>query len=261
MSEYDIEPVDNPPDFSYDKGDEQEQEYVLGFLILLKQFYDKYKYKSVDYIIDNIDTDAITLQTDIIAKTNELDTFFDNKRDEILLAAGILAANISKTNITSKEIKNLKLEQEFTAKSIIQGVSNQIKAKAARSKYRATENIFSIDSNIRRVTNRLTNMSSVGFRDNLSLAERKAKVFLYGDPLSDWLTQGDGKVCKYCLAVQDASPMQLSRMPLGPLHPNCGERCKIMNHKDMDLELTRRAQDLTRYDLGMSFPSGDDFSI
>lgn len=247
MSQYDIEPVDNPPDFTYEKGDDEEQEHVTSVLLLLESFYDKFKDKSPDYILANIDEDSKKLERNIIAKAKNLDSYFDKSRDEELLAAGILVGNIKKTGVTSNEIRYLKEEQEFTTKSIVQGTVNSIKAKAARAKYRNTEDIFSIDSNLRTATNRSKNMASTGVRDTRDLAQLASFVFLFGDPLEDWITAGDSDVCKYCLRVEANSPMPASKMPRGPLHPHCGERCHKELHEGGSLSLTAAALALTFY--------------
>lgn len=249
MSQYDIEPQDNPPDFNYTKGNEEEQKHVASVLVLLESFYNKYKNKSPDYILTNIEEDSKKLERDIISKHKNLDSFFNSSRDEELIAAGILVGNIKKTGITSIEIDDLKLEQKYTTQSIVQGTTNSIKAKAACSKYRNTEDIFSIDSNIRTATNRSKNMASTGVRDTRDLAQLAAFVFLFGDPLENWITAGDDKVCKYCLEVERNSPMPASKMPRGPLHPHCGERCHKELHEEDGLVLTAAALALTFYDI------------
>jgi len=224
MTEYDIAPSDNPPTFEYDEGEDWEQDYVLALLLLLEGFYDKYKHKSVDDILKTIEADGYILVDKINNKTETLDDEFDETRDELLIAAGILLSNIPKTKITSDEIDDLKEEQRNTTLSIIMGMVWSIKGKASRAKYRNTEDIFSIDSNVRTATTRLTNMGSTGVRDARGVARLTSMIYLYGDPLVDWITMNDDAVCPNCWDLQIDSPIPMSKCPEPPLHPHCFEK-------------------------------------
>lgn len=258
-SEFEIEPSGIPPDFDFESKDEAEQEYALLFIPALASLYSKYENKTPDFAIKNIDKDVAKLKTQMTGGVSQLEVIFDETASKILIGAGILTANVPKAVITPTSIKYGILEQRSTIDSITHQLKSGIKSKAYYLKNRGSEAIFNVASNFRTATNRLKKFIKSGVKQTIAKAEREAKVFLYGDPLSDWLTQGDGNVCKYCLAVEAASPMSLSSMPLGSLHPHCGGRCKILNHNDLDLELTKRAQDLTRYDLGID--SDVDFTI
>ena len=50
-------------------------------------------------------------------------------------------------------------------------------------------------------------------------------------------------------AVERNSPMPVSKMPRGPLHPHCGERCHKELHDGGALVLTAAALALTFYDI------------
>ena len=245
-SEYEIKPTEEPPDFTFEGKNDEETKYGLLYLTPLSIIYNQYRDKPPDSVLKTITKDLSKTRTSMIKGTSNLEIVFDDTVATALVGAGIVEGNVPKAGIKNTVIKYGILEQKSTIDSIVLQLETGIKSKAYFLINRGSESIFDISSNFRTAVSRTKNMAVTGFRQTIYKAEREAKVFLYGDPLSDWITKEDGDVCKFCLAVQSASPMPLSKMPLGPLHPHCGDRCKIANHKD-NVDLTEVAMELMRY--------------
>ena len=246
MTKYDIEPKKNPPDFSYDKGDKQEQDYIKGFLLLLQTFYDKYKHKSPDYVISNVEDYTKKTEKDYLKRNQKLKTFYNDTRTDTLVEHGIVKGKVKQLkNSNPDELDYLIDEQNTTSKSIIGMLGLGLLSKAQRSKYRNLEGAYNIDSNFRTAVNRTQDMSFTGLKEAIQNARQTGLVDLYGDPMMQWITMQDDDVCADCLAIEEDSPLRMSQMPNPPIHPNC--RCiKELVNED-DLVLTAAAFALSRY--------------
>jgi hypothetical protein len=185
------------------------------------------------------------LRIDLLKKIDKLNTIFETTVITELTNNGIAVGNVSKAGISIKTIKNLLLEQKETLTGIVHQLESSIKAKIYYLKNRGSEKLLDIGGNIKTSIPRIKSMAEYGIRNAIANAERDTRIFLYGDPLSKWVTAGDDKVCEWCEELEYDNPQKLSDLPLTPLHPNC--RCKIENYKD-DLELTKNAKDLFYYD-------------
>lgn len=247
LNQYDIQPTDNPPDFGVDVGDKSEKKYIAGMLLGLSVLYTKYGNKTADYALKHISTDLSKLKSNMDVKINGLENVFDDTVTTNLTKIGILKENVPKAGIKSNLIKNTLNEQRSTLKGIIGELEQGIKSKAHYLKSRANDKMFNLQSTVNRAISRTKAMAESGYRNAKARAEREAKVFLYGDPMASWVTENDDKVCDYCFALQEASPMPLSKMPFCPLHNHC--RCEIIEeYKDIDL--TSEALALTMYETG-----------
>lgn len=256
------------PDFTYETDDKDEELYALSFLGTLSLLFTKYKSKGTDYAINNVEKDVSNLRNTLTKGVDKLQNIFDKVASETMEKAGILKDNLSKVDLGetittsintaksslksifksgSKLIANGIEEQKSTIKGITEELSNNIKSKAHFLKNRNSEKAFDVRSNFDRATKRLKQMIDAGYNTTVSKAERHAQIFLYGDPDAYWITRNDSRVCPWCMAIQDASPMPLSRLPYCPLHYRC--RCKIKLAKD--LNMTEEAVKLTHYQIGV----------
>ena len=249
MSNLEIEPTGEPPDFTYDTKNENEKLYALPIIGLLIPLFDKYENKSPDYAIKHISNDMIPLKKNMTTQIMKLELIFNNEVSTTLIEAGIVVDNIPKAKIKPTLIQNGVLEQKNTIQSIVSELETGITSKAFYLKNRGNESIFNVANNFRDAVRRTKSMIKTGYRTTVSKAKREAQVFLYGDPLADWITADDDNVCIYCEVIEDESPMPLSKMPIHPLHPHCGERCKIEIRDEKELDLTQEAMDLTYYDI------------
>lgn len=254
MSEYDIQPAtDNPPTFTFDEesASDEEKEYVLAYVILLQQFYDKYKFKSVDYVIENVIADTQNLEKDFLANNENLTTFYDNAEKEYLKENGVVVGKLKKAkkrvkNFFKKEdpFDSLTSEQKTTISSITLLLGLGILSTAHYTKARRTTNLFSIDSDVRNALTRTQNMASSGYLSTKGLAQNGVLKLLYGDPLMDWITEDDKEVCSNCDKIQSDNPHKLSEIPLNNLHPHC--RCHRRLH-NKENSYTGKALDLIFY--------------
>jgi len=266
------------PDFSYKSENKEEELYVLGFLALLSAFYTKYKDKSADYTLKNIDKDIKKFEEKAIKNTDKLIDIFNNKANTALQEAGILKQNLKKIDLsnikpskkTDKTVKQIEVKastispkdsvkgakkvlkhrlesQNNSLKSISNELKYGIKAKANNLIDRNSPEMFDIRPNVKRISNRLKSSIEYNYRSVEDKAKRKTGEFLYDDPLAYWITKGDKRVCKFCLAVENESPMPMSRMPVRPLHQHCGRRCRV-EYAD-DLKVTEDAVNLFYEDI------------
>lgn len=175
----------------------------------------------------------------------------DIKAEEISKA--ILEETEDKRKLSADNTKDILNEQVTTLTSIALGLSLSLKSKAYYHKSQNNKELFNPRSNFNTSFNRLKNTVESGFVSTKSHALRKVAIFLFDDPECYWVTRGDARVCKYCLAIQAASPMKLSKLPYCPLHNHC--RCHIetkaeYENKSKDQisqELTDEAYKLTYY--------------
>lgn len=263
------------PDFTYETDDKDEEIYALSFLGALSLLFTKYKSKGTDYAINNVEKDVSNLRNTLTKGVDKLQNIFDKVASETMEKAGILKDNLSKvdlgktitTSINSakstaksigssiksifkngnKIIANGIDEQKSTVKGITDELANNIKSKAHFLKNRNAEQLFDVRSNFNRANKRLKQMAESGYNTTKHKATRHAQIFLYGDPLAYWITKGDKHVCIFCRALEDASPMPLSKMPYRPLHNGC--RCDEKLAKD--LNLVDEAVKLTHYQIGV----------
>lgn len=247
-SPYEIPASDNvEPDFTYTSNDQNEETYALMFLIGLSALFTKYDGKSTDYVLAHVDADVKKLRTDLTSNVSELQTLFDDTANKYLQDAGILKENLGKVQLTQNIDDGIK-EQKQTIKGITDELQNNLKSKAYYLKNRNAEQVFSVKSNFDRASKRLKQMIESGYQTSKAKAKRSSQIFLYGDPMAYWVTQNDSRVCPCCKMLQDASPMQLSLLPLCPLHSRC--RCDVKLADD--LTLTEQAMLLTYFLIGNS---------
>lgn len=245
-SPYEIPASDNvEPDFTYQSDDKDQDTYVLMFLVGLSTLFTKYEGKSPDFILSHADKDIKKLRTDLTGNVTELQTLFDETTKKYLTDAGILEENLPRVTLPD-DIRYGILEQKQTIQGITDELRNNLKSKAYYLKNRGAEQVFSVKSNFDRASKRLKQMSESGFRTTKQKAIRSAQIFLYNDPMAYWVTRMDSRVCPFCRDLQNASPMQLSLLPLWPLHNKC--RCDVKLEKD--LKLTEQAQLLTHFQIG-----------
>jgi hypothetical protein len=263
--------IDDPtlredPEFTYTDQDPDTQTYVLFFMALLAALYTRYKDKSADYAITIIDKDVTKIYKQADKQINKLEDVFNKSASKELMKNGIKKDNLQKIDLNnikpsplttvkpkkapetpkkaltpeektvkggSKVLKDHILEQKITNKAITDELKNGIKAKAHYLKNRNSEMVFDVSTNFRKAEKRYIQSSQYGYKAAEEKGTRKANEFLYDDPDAYWITKGDNRVCKFCLAVEDASPMPISRMPTRPLHHNCGRRCRVEYSDDL----------------------------
>lgn len=239
---------DSPdPDFTYETDDQDEKIYALIFLGALATLFKKYKDKSADYVIKNVDSDVSNLRRSLTHSTTELEKVFDKVANKTLTDAGILKDNLGRVTL-KYNVHDGVLEQKQTVQGVTDELKNNLKSKAYYLKNRNAESIFNVKSNFNRAAKRLKQMVWSGYQTAKKKAVRASQIFLYGDPLAYWITKNDNRVCLWCMALQKASPMPLSMMPFCPLHNKC--RCDDKLAKD--LELTDAAKLLTYYQIGVT---------
>lgn len=165
----------------------------------------------------------------------------------------ILSETGNETTLSADAIQNGLNEQIITLSSIALGLSLGLKSKSYYLLNRKSEDHFNPRSNFKKAFSRLKNTVESAFVSTQSHALRKATIFLFGDPEVYWITRGDHRVCKWCLSIEAASPMKLSRCPFCPLHNHC--RCKIgtkaefegKSEEEVMDQLTEEAIALTYY--------------
>ena len=259
---FEIIPSDKPVDFTYTNDDKDLEKYTLLLLGLFLGVFTKYQYKSADYAIAHIDGDIKKLYKKLLPQVEKLNKTYIENASKTLQEAGILKENISKVNLEkiaqaidegkpipedliknkSKNVFNTKkilkynlLEQKEKLKGITNELSSDIKSKAYFLKSRSAEDIFDVKSNFRRAVERTKTMSESGFKNVKGKAIRHSQIFLYGDPDAYWVTMHDTRVCIFCRTVEAASPLPLSIMNFWPMHPHCGQRCKIVLADDIEV--------------------------
>ena len=259
---FEIIPSDKPVDFTYSHDDKDLEKYTLLFLALFLGVFTKYQYKSADYAIAHIDEDIKKLNKSLLSEVDKLNKTYIENASKTLMDAGILKENISKVSLekiaqaidenkpiptdliknksknvfnTQKILKYNLLEQKTKLEGITNELSSDIKSKAYFLKSRSADDIFDVKSNFRRAVERTKTMSESGFKNVKGKAVRHSQIFLYGDPDAYWVTAHDSRVCIFCRTVEAASPMPLSWMNFWPMHPKCGQRCRIVLVDDIQL--------------------------
>jgi hypothetical protein len=226
-------PDDNSiPDFEYKSDDDEELLYAVAFMTALSLLFDKYKGQSADFVLKSIDGDIINLRNDLTRQIPRLEEIFNREAEAKLLSAGILYENLGKVKLESNIYNGIR-EQKETIKGITNELRDSLKSKAYFLKNRNSEALFDVNSNFRRAATRTKSMVESGFVNTKQKASRQADVFLYGDPLAQWVTAGDRRVCPFCRALEDAGPMPLSALPACPAHNRC--RCDIVLERNLKM--------------------------
>ena len=241
---------DNLNDYPDFQGDSKDTDVLILYLLLCNPFeklYNKYKGKSMDYILSHVDDDVKKIRSNGEGHINKLDEVYANKRIETLKNAGILDENMGKIkDISNDSLKTLKKEYHQTFNNICDEFNGQIKSGIYFYKDTKTIDDFTVDSYFKKVINRLKKQCEFDVLSAKNQALIDSYTFLYGNPMVYWVTADLDTTCSLCRRLESESPKRMSDFPKPPIHVNC--YCEICVAPDE--QLTDEADKLRYYDVG-----------
>lgn len=238
--------------FDFDTDDNDELDYYLVFMLLFKDLYQGYSYKSIDYVLSHVDDDVDNIQKKSLVEVDKLKTQYNAMIESIFNSVGILSSNISKAKLSSDKLKWLIKEQKQTIKNICTELKGQIKSTIYYIKNRGDgEEAFNLNVFFNRAIQRIKKMVSSAVQSVKDTARKVAYVFLYGNPLVNIVTKHDSKVCSTCQSIENDNPYFLHDAPILPIHPYCRCHVETVDGKGItQLPLTDEAEKLKYHTIG-----------